>query len=117
LATLSFLNLVKIDRKCGSKFVALLWRCMTPQRKPQYMCEIEGFGMVLLKLEWFRLLRGGRRTRRKQFLQLSSTERADKMTAMTATARALNPEALGVELFRSASTISRRISRNPSRFT
>jgi len=48
--------------------------------------------------------------------QLSSTELDGNTPAMTATARALSPEALGArcrELFHAASTISR----NPSRFT
>ena len=31
-------NWYEIDRKCGSKFGTLLWRHLTPQRKPQYRC-------------------------------------------------------------------------------
>ena len=52
--------------------------------------------------------------------QLSSTELGGNTTAMTATARALSPEALGArrrERLHATSSILRRISRNPSRFT
>jgi len=64
-----------------------------------------------------RIWRGGRINKLETVL-CSSLQR--NLQPTTATARAHNPEALGArrrELFHSASTISRRISRIPSRFT